>query len=40
MRYDLDDRARAGLERFRQLAVAQGLIADAGPVRFDLGISA
>lgn len=39
MRYDLDEGARAGLERFRQLAVEQKLIADAGPVRF-LEISA
>jgi chorismate dehydratase len=33
MRYDLDESARAGLERFRELAVKQGLIPDAGPFR-------
>jgi len=30
MRYDLDERALGGLERFRQLAVEHGLIPDAG----------
>ncbi len=34
MHYDLDAQARQGLERFRQLAAEQGLIADVGPVRF------
>jgi chorismate dehydratase len=33
MRYDLDQSALAGLERFRRLAVDQGLIPDAGPIR-------
>lgn len=34
MRYDLDRSTLTGLEHFRQLAVEQGLISDAGPVRF------
>jgi chorismate dehydratase len=36
MRYDLNAAERAGLERFRRLAVKHGLIADAGAVRFAL----
>lgn len=36
MRYDLDAETRAGLERLRQLAAKQGLIPDAGPLRFPL----
>jgi predicted solute-binding protein len=34
MRYHLDDAVLAGLERYRQLLVAQKLIADTGPVHF------
>ncbi len=36
MRYHLDADSRAGLERFRRMAVEHGLIPDAGPVRFAL----
>jgi chorismate dehydratase len=36
MRYDLDAPERVGLERFRRMAVKQGLIHDVGPVRFAL----
>jgi len=36
MRYDLDGPTRVGLEKFRRLLVKHGLIADHGPVRYQL----
>jgi len=36
LRYHLEDPYRAGLERFRQMAVFRGLLGDAKPVRFAL----
>jgi chorismate dehydratase len=40
LRYDLDGPTRVGLERFRKLLVKHGLIADHGPVQYQLEDSA
>jgi chorismate dehydratase len=36
IRYDLDGPARVGLEKFRKLLVKHGLVADRGPVQYQL----